>query len=173
MSGIRGDFRTYTSFRCLISDSNTETIVKWVWHLALPLLVSLFAPQEHRHVLSAVSTINIDAGLVQEQVLKRYRKQIWPNGKLRFCYYHEIKQKFQSEVLADTPAKLQHALKTEILGRLKYLFTRCESEPEQNIVYDNLKTAISELACGQEMKQRVFQFCKHKFGKWFFTIGLV
>ena len=82
MSGIRGDFRTYTSFRCLTSETSFEAVVTWVWHLALPLLVSLFAPTEHKQVLAAVSVINIDAGMVQEEVLRRHRKQIWKNGKI-------------------------------------------------------------------------------------------
>lgn len=170
MSGIRGDFRTYTSFRCLISETNTEAVVTWVWHLALPLLVSLFAPTEHKQVLAAVSVINIDAGMVQEEVLRRHRKQIWKNGKIRFCYYHEIKQKFQSEVLAHAPVRLQDPLKTEILGRLKYIFTK---SPEQTIVLGDLQLFVDKLECTAELRRLLSQFCQGKFGKWESRIGLV
>ena len=173
MSGIRGDFRTYTSFRCLISETNSEAVVTWVWHMALPLPVSLFAPSQHRQVLAAFSVINIDAGIVQEQVLRRHRKHIWKNGKIRFCYYHEIKQKFQTEVLTHTPARLQDTVKTEVLARLKHIFTKCENAVQQQFVLHDLQTVIRNLECPTELRSLLLEFCRLKFGKWSNCIGLV
>ena len=73
MSGIRGDWRTFTCFRALLKGGYTHETVRWIFAVALPLLVQLFTPPGHENVLAAVDTILLDAGAVQTAVFNETR----------------------------------------------------------------------------------------------------
>lgn len=140
--------------------------------MALPLLVQLFTPPGHENVLAAVDTILLDAGAVQTAVFNEIRATVFPSAVVKFCYFHEIKQKFQTSVLPCTPqSQLKAHLKETILTGLIFIFMEAENAAEQAKAWQTLETEITKLPAA--VKHTVHAFCHDKFSKWTGSIGKV
>lgn len=156
-SGIRGDYKTFTCFRSLIQEKSSEDVVRWIFNVSWPLLVHKFSPNPS--VLDAIQVITIDAGLVQDNILRglsasenNSKTRVFPNAQIRYCYWHEIKKPFRDEFLVGT--REIDALK-DIQQVLKYIFFTCESGPEQEIVQDYLYGFIKERIKSPELQAKV------------------
>lgn len=171
MSGIRGDWRTFTCFRALMKERFSQEVVRWIFAVALPLLIQEFAPSKHKNVLSAVDTIILDAGAVQSVVFNEIRGNVFPSAVINFCYFHEVKQKFQTEILPGTAQTVKAQLKQTILAGLRFIFMNAESDSEQVTAWQTLGKEISKLPAA--LQEKVHAFCHDKYSRWRGSIGKV
>lgn len=142
-AGIRGDMKTFTSFRSLIRVTSSEPIVRWIFDISWQLLIDKFC--DCPTILEAVSLINIDGGMVQRAVLDSLvgsgSGKVFPNASLRFCFWHAIKKPFREEILTHHP-KQHHTKLKEVQRALKFYFLSCETEKEQFSTEIHLATLI-------------------------------
>lgn len=158
VSGIRGDHRTYTGFRTLIAETSSEEIIRWTFSLALPLLLSEFAPRQHLGVLSAVNVITMDAALAQRAVFEEIAPRTFPSADLRFCYWHTIRKVWDDKISPHLSAQIREPAKANVLKALKFIFLSAESSREQKNAYKELTSWIR----GQkESKSRQLVFVSH------------